>query len=618
MKNKKLKLSFLMLFIVFILSACGIKSNEKMKVDENFKGQRDIVLSFDQETMNRVEGGKDALKKFITENVKGLFEVKFIKDKPELLEVQSSIKFDSKEDYINKIKKLYDLGKIKDKIEVEFRVSKSGFTKGVTFNDNTDIEKIFQFLIDKAVEQKLIKESDKSSIWSTKTYNLNVDNKDLIKDSTYEYGEYSKIDYIGPKEITIVTSPSKEEGKFNRSISLIFDEKSYKNLPEEWEKEYFDGFNVTIDKIRDLSTQKIKMENVSTEDINKITSKFFGVETKFSMKESENSSPLLQSTKLYDEIPNNAFNKNASINAIYYVDSKEIADHPRDIDMFISRDDRSYSVTSYELSGGFEKVFENQIIFNNIKIETDVNNNGFSRDIIFPKEGQKDIVNNNLKQFLEDKKIKFTDNDDELKINYQFNFDKENEVHDKLLMKLPNMKNTTQSLFRTTKYFSEQIIFNDIATEKIEHSFKTGTFSKIINEDYRKIGRGSLSANVEFQQLKIIPIIVSALILLALIFGVVLFLRNLKKKNMTLKEYLAPAKEKVSESVNRVSASSKKAINNISKHVNDSSKIDTHSNETKVFDDKGKTNSNKNEISISKGRISADDGKVFYGEDEYI
>lgn len=107
---KKKKLIILFLFLTLLLSACGIQSKENMKVNNNFKGERLILLSMDAETFNRARGGKDAVIKFFTDNVIEPLELNYVKDEANLIEVEYSLKFSSKEDYLNKVNTLYKLG----------------------------------------------------------------------------------------------------------------------------------------------------------------------------------------------------------------------------------------------------------------------------------------------------------------------------------------------------------------------------------------------------------------------------------------------------------------------------------------------------------------------------
>ena len=76
------KLKFIFLFsLVFLLSACRIKGTDTINVDKNFKGNRTIEINLDSETLGKVNGGKDAVKKFLGKYIEKPLTYKITKDK---------------------------------------------------------------------------------------------------------------------------------------------------------------------------------------------------------------------------------------------------------------------------------------------------------------------------------------------------------------------------------------------------------------------------------------------------------------------------------------------------------------------------------------------------------
>lgn len=363
---------------MFILTACGITSQESMDIDNNFKGERIIKLVIDSETYNRANGGKEAVLRFLNENDVVLLELNYIKEEQDYIEIEYAIKFDSKDDYINKLKTLYQLGNIEEEISLDFQVVNNGFGKVVEFYGNSDVKKIFSFFINKASDEGLIYKEDISSIWSTKQYPLTINDTEYVKNSTSNYGSYSENLYIGPRSVNILTSKSDGDNKYNRIIVLFFDEENYSKLDNSWETGFILNEKTKVEKNDKNRSVSFIYEKFSQDEINTETSKFFGVGSNFSMSYTNSGEKLKTKETLKDLLPQSELSSKSNINYLYYFDQKDVSELPTndDISQYKSNE-RIVYFSRWDLNNGISKTIETNIVFDKIQIQTKFNENNF-------------------------------------------------------------------------------------------------------------------------------------------------------------------------------------------------------------------------------------------------
>ncbi|WP_282926690.1 hypothetical protein [Helcococcus kunzii] len=531
---KKKKLIILFLFLTLLLSACGIQSKENMKVNNNFKGERLILLSMDAETFNRARGGKDAVINFFTDNVIEPLELNYVKDEANLIEVEYSLKFSSKEDYLNKVNTLYKLGKIEENINLDFEVQNVRFNKGIKFNDSSDVQKLLSPLINKALEDGLFYEDDLEKLWDTKQYSLTINDKEYIKDSFSEYGKYSESKYIGPNEIKVITSRANEANKFNRQITLIFNKENYSKLDNDWEDDFIEDDKVRFVEDDENSTAKFIYENFTQEEINKATQKFFAVDSNFSMTYKNTGQKLKTIETLTDFIKENEIDKKAKVKYLYYFDKKAIDTFPKDLSEIQDNNERIILAERDELNQGIEKTVETDIVFDKIEVETKLSENSFYRTINFPKKRQEEIVNKNLVEYLKSLGISYTDSEESVKIEYNYNLDSGSDIHNKLYKNGVIVEELKGKPFKSNKKIVEVAQFKELRAEKIENVSKTVDLTRISNEKFKQKDNQGYSYSITFETttfstiLNVFATIGSVILIIFLIF------RHLSKGNIKL------------------------------------------------------------------------------------
>lgn len=531
MKKRKIKLLFILLIALFI-TACGIQSKENMKVDNNFKGERLIQLTFDADTFNRANGGKQAVIDFLSNNVMAPLELNYIKDEPDFIEAEYSLKFGNQEDYINKINTLYQLGNIQEEIVLNFQIENERFNKSVEFQDNSDVQKIFSSLINKAIEDNIMYEDDLSRIWSTKRYSLTINNNEYIKDSDYIYGNYSENEYIGPRSINVITSRAEENNKFNRMIVLYFDEGNYLKLDKNWEDNFILSENTKFEQNNENSSVRFLYDSFTQDQINQETAHFFGVESMFSMQKKNNGEKLKILEELKDFMPENDLSNKSITNFLYYFDSIKPEDLP--LEEIISQDkinERMLYVGSLDLHNGIEKVIETNIVFDKIQIRSKLSEENISRTLIFPKKNQEEIVNSNLKAYLDSLAIKYIDSKDDIKVEYIYDFENASDVHNKLFNSQIKMKPLEGNVFKLKKQINEEATFKELKAEKIEHISNVQDLGKIYDDKFHQNDTKSYQYIISYETTKGSSIITTGIIIVASLVGLLLVFKLLNKKN---------------------------------------------------------------------------------------
>lgn len=499
MKKNKILFVFL-IFLTFLLSACGIQSKENMKINNKFKGERIILLRLDSQTYNSAIGGKDAVIKFFSENIISPLELNYIKDEANTLEVEYSIKFDNKDDYINKIKILYTLGNIEDDIKVDFNIDDERFNKSVKFFDNSDVQKILSSLINKALEDGLISEDNLSNLWNAKKYSLMINGNQYIQDSDSTYGDFSKSEYIGPSEINVFTSRSEEENKFNRVITLFFNKENYEKLDKGWQDDFISNEKVNFEINNEDSSAKFIYENFSDEEINRETAKFFGADSDFSMTYKNGGEKLKIIEILKDKITENEISNKSNVKYLYYFDKNKIDNLINQKD--ISRDENNEKIVyaeNRELIEGIEKSIETNIIFDKINVETLIGSDYFKRTISFPKDSQKELIESNLEEYLKSQKIDYLNSKDNLAIEYRYDYESGSDIHKKIYKTLVDVQTVEGKPFKSTKKLVENAEFKELKAKKINNFVKTEELTRINNQNFKQDGNNIYNYNVVFE-----------------------------------------------------------------------------------------------------------------------
>ena len=152
-KTHKFKLAALMfgVLLLLVLTGCANMSTTIELDGDKFSGTRVMDVTFDvDELTTRLPGGLSELDGLIDTAIPN--ELKYSHEvENDKAVYKFTLSFDSKQDYINKLKNLLS-GKAP---EVTFSYSTGAFTRGVTYNENFESRELFSWLDKVITENKL-------------------------------------------------------------------------------------------------------------------------------------------------------------------------------------------------------------------------------------------------------------------------------------------------------------------------------------------------------------------------------------------------------------------------------------------------------------------------------
>lgn len=543
-KNKKIKLLFI-LMACFLLTACGIQAKDDLNIDGNFKGKRVVNISLDQETLQRVNGGNDAIKKFLNDYIESPFTYEIKKEEENFLNLDLSFAFNDLGEYKTIVKNLYEKsGKsFEDEINFLYSDSEAVFSKGIEFEDPSDIKLMLGFLEQKLVDEGLVKEADVSNIWESVEKNVRVNDEEIVKDSSTR-AAYNNIEYIGPYQHMISISKSNLSDNYNMRIRLAFKNKDLDHLGSDWKEKLFDKNLVTnIEPIKtdDITIEVFDVENKDLSEIEKVLEKLFGNKVSLSIDIRLDKKRLVKVVKIEQTIAGDS-NSKSNYEFIYYADPLSVEKHIKDMNK--SNIEEKYLSSDYLEYVKLEEEFP--IVFDKLSIVTKISKNSLSRTLTVSKDNDynKELVNDFLISFLDDKGIKYKNNESDLIIEYSG--DEFEETNSKLFTANPIVDIQSLGFFKDLVNYSEDSSLININFNTIEYSYKYPMLASETRqvENIFTTNNNWINAQLHIEVFKISAIVILFILLIGIIILMILARKKMKKENKSINDYLSKGKEK--------------------------------------------------------------------------
>ena len=543
-RNKKFKLLFI-LMACFLLTACGIQAKDDLNIDGNFKGKRIINISLDKETLERVDGGNEAIKKFLNDYIESPFTYEIKKEEENFLNLDLSFAFNDLGEYKTIVKNLYEKsGKsFEDEVNFLYSDSEAVFSKGIEFEDPSDIKLMLGFLEQKLVDEGLVKEADVSNIWESVEKNVRVNDEEIVKDSSTR-AAYNNIEYIGPYQHMISISKSNLSDNYNMRIRLAFKNKDLDQLGSGWKEKLFDKNLVTnIEPIKtdDITIEVFDVENKDLSEIEKVLEKLFGNKVSLSIDIRLDKKRLVKVVKIEQTIAGDS-NSKSNYEFIYYADPLSVEKHIKDMNK--SNIEEKYLSSDYLEYVKLEEEFP--IVFDKLSIVTKISKNSLSRTLTVSKDNDynKELVNDFLISFLDAKGIKYKNNESDLIIEYSG--DEFAETNSKLFTADPIVDTQSLGFFKDLVNYSEDSSLTNINFNTIEYSYKYPMLASETRqvENVFTTNNNWINAQLHIEVFKISTIIILFILLIGIIILMILARKKMKKENKSINDYLSKGKEK--------------------------------------------------------------------------
>lgn len=557
-KNKYI-FPFIFFMMIFVLTSCGIKSEETLTADINFSGQRVMDIIFDKESLSKIDDLEE-FKTFLEENIESpltyeLYDELTKEQGGPYLKYRLYLPFNSIDDYINKAKSLYEKGNVKDDIEVSYETNVNLFEHKISFIDNIKVENLLRYINLKAQNAGYLNFINIKSNWEETSYTAKIDGKTIINNKKMPPYKYEATEFIGPDSYIITTSIN--GNKYSRVFNLIFKKDNYLRLKENWKNALFKSSELIKIEKKDIENESgeiftivsFGVEDKSIDVIRKLTEDLFGSKVEIALVSEQGSSEFVENYSIHEKVEENKYAPSAKVLSVYYIDKKKLSEHESDLleNFPINYEKAVYSNSKIFDSTGFNETVERWIVFDEATIETKINGkDNFTRNIIFNKkdEDEKLDIEKSLEKYLDRNNIPYKDEEDKLIIQYfGEDFYRVNEV---LFENQPKISTKSESFFRYKIFFDEEIAFKDIKIENIKYDVQGSELVPLEDKDIETdegIIKSSiiLSANRGFNSIII-------LLLISIIFiSIIIILLYINKGEKSLKELFNKAKKGVED-----------------------------------------------------------------------
>lgn len=557
-KNKYI-FPFIFFMMIFVLTSCGIKSEETLTADINFSGQRVMDIIFDKESLSKIDDLEE-FKTFLEENIESpltyeLYDELTKEQGGPYLKYRLYLPFNSIDDYINKAKSLYEKGNVKDDIEVSYETNVNLFEHKISFIDNIKVENLLRYINLKAQNAGYLNFINIKSNWEETSYTAKIDGKTIINNKKMPPYKYEATEFIGPDSYIITTSIN--GNKYSRVFNLIFKKDNYLRLKENWKNALFKSSELIKIEKKDIENESgeiftivsFGVEDKSIDVIRKLTEDLFGSKVEIALVSEQGSSEFVENYSIHEKVEENKYAPSAKVLSVYYIDKKKLSEHESDLleNFPINYEKAVYSNSKIFDSTGFNETVERWIVFDEATIETKINGkDNFTRNIIFNKkdEDEKLDIEKSLEKYLDRNNIPYKDEEDKLIIQYfGEDFYRANEV---LFENQPKISTKSESFFRYKIFFDEEIAFKDIKIENIKYDVQGSELVPLEDKDIETdegIIKSSiiLSANRGFNSIII-------LLLISIIFiSIIIILLYINKGEKSLKELFNKAKKGVED-----------------------------------------------------------------------
>ena len=482
--------------MIFILTSCGMKSEETLNTDKNFSGQRLMDITFDQETLSKVRD-IEQFKTFIEKNIERPLTYELYDELSEeqggpYLKYRLYLSFNSIDDYVNKSRSLYEKGNVKDNIEVNYESNVNLFEHNIRFIDNITVENLLRYMNLRAQNEGYLNFTNVNSTWEETSYTAQIDGDTIISNQKTSPYIYETTDFIGPDSYLITTS--KNGNKYTRVFNTIFKKSNYLKLEDNWKDNIFKSselINLEQKEVEDENGEtyiiiSYGIENKDIDVIRRATEDLFGSDVQISIKSEYGKSEFIEKYIVNEKIEKNKYAPKAQVLSIYYIDKKDISEHESDLlkKIPINYEIAVYSNSEIFNSNGFHETVERQIVFDEVEINTTIKDrDSFTRYIIFNKkdEDERSNIENSLVKYLDRKEVYYQDEDDRLIIKYSGDdFHNLNEV---LFDYKLGVSTKSENFFRYKIFYNEELSFRDIKAENIKYDIKASELVTLENTD---------------------------------------------------------------------------------------------------------------------------------------
>ncbi len=421
-KTHKFKLAALMfgVLLLLVLTGCANMSTTIELDGDKFSGTRVMDVTFDvDELTTRLPGGLSELDGLIDTAIPN--ELKYSHEvENDKAVYKFTLSFDSKQDYINKLKNLLS-GKAP---EVTFSYSTGAFTRGVTYNENFESRELFSWLDKVITENKLTTTSQNyssESFWTQTGVKLNLDGEEYTCD-----GGKVEISSGGQSVVSSIkiSTAFRASGDIERSMQITVPstvEKNQLNLIEgylndavpdsgRWSKRTRSSSIIYTVEFTAGSAAKLQtyMEKLMHSD-----------EVALSFDNTQDSSqPLAECSELNESLDFSYFGGGNSVSVTYEVSSELSSPYQINIDSGDGNKDSGAVSDGSKLvcSGSFSSIKFNTVLRKMAKVECiDYNliqtgDNKFIREIIITlAEGTAPTVLDSLSNYYSEKNAANTD-----------------------------------------------------------------------------------------------------------------------------------------------------------------------------------------------------------------
>ncbi|WP_040312546.1 hypothetical protein [Gleimia coleocanis] len=223
MQNRSRLFVTLGVIAAFILSACGVKDIQTTTVDENFKGTRVIEMRLAKKDLkDKLNGTIEQVDQVIKDNLPAGFTFSGISDlDAETHKATFTLTFDSVEDYKTKVNAVLPADRQLNDDSFRFSYNKGSFRKVVLFEEDMEVEDLFNWLPNALVKAGLVKDSDKSQIFD----NALEKPKLVVDGTTYEseFGFQYQIDQADPGVDSVTVWVALDSLNKVNSVKVVFE-----------------------------------------------------------------------------------------------------------------------------------------------------------------------------------------------------------------------------------------------------------------------------------------------------------------------------------------------------------------------------------------------------------
>lgn len=545
--RKKICITSLLLFILIMLSSCGVASNDKLIIDSEFNGSRVMNININKDDLDRISGGSSSLKSFLEKNVKEPLSYEIINESEDNFEFNLTMNFQDLDDYINQSIELFKRGGIDTYPTVIFEKAKdSVFSSGINFTDNIKTQDLLHHLIKKSVEQAVINQKDSSSIWKENKYSLIYNGEALISQDKNPPYNVNTLEYVGPSEYIIATVPSSPE-TWTRQISVVIDKNNISKLNTSWkDKLALDGVTKELEPIDVIASNGKKslayrfiIENRSLETIEEATASLLEGKDNIDISVKSKLDSFQLEYKVSETIYERSNDNQALITSIYYKEpvatAKLVPYKDEEINNSIINEDHLLATQS-QLNDGFSDSILIKANYDSADIKTFIDTDcQLKRNIQIKNRDSfySHFENKLLKDYLKSHGIQGKDEDGLISFSYEGDsFAEKNAL---FFDSNPNVNLDSNNAFRYKISYKEAANFNKIPVDNMTQSVEGPSLSKSIDNS-SKVTNTSLNNDMIFEGYKnynislVLIIGISALII-TLVFIIIKKLVNKKSNN---------------------------------------------------------------------------------------